>query len=117
MGESWIREVQIFMVFSAVKANRDQMAIESEPDKGTRVRMRFPACGQEILIAAAPAVAEATLIPHGALKVLLVDDDELLQSSVQAILEVLGHTAVTIAPSGEETLEAGLSLTSLSSWT
>ena len=49
--------------------------------------------------------------PHGSLKVLLVDDDDLIQSSVQAILECLGYTAVTIAPSGEEALamlEGGL---------
>ena len=41
---------------------------------------------------------------------LLVDDDDLIQSSVLAILEVLGHTEVTTALSGEEALaivEAG----------
>ncbi|MBK8792518.1 MAG: response regulator [Holophaga sp.] len=39
-----------------------------------------------------------------------MDDDDLIQSSVQAILECLGHTAVRTAPSGEEALailEAG----------
>jgi len=43
--------------------------------------------------------------------VLLVDDDDLIQSSVQMILEVLGHTTVNTALSGEEALamlEAGL---------
>jgi CheY-like chemotaxis protein len=42
--------------------------------------------------------------------VLLIDDDDLIQSSVQAILEFLGYTAVKIAPSGEAALallEAG----------
>jgi len=97
------------MVFSTVKAHRGQMAIESEPDKGTRVMLRFPACEKEAQVAA-PAVSEATLAPHGSMKVLLVDDDDLIQSSVQAILGVLGHTAVTTAQSGEEALtvlEAG----------
>ena len=40
-----------------------------------------------------------------------MDEDELIQSSVQAVLGILGHTAVTTAQSGEEalaTLEAGL---------
>ena len=98
------------LVFSTVKAHRGQMEIESEPGKGTCVRLRFPTCEREAQVDA-PAVAEATLIPQGALKVLLVDDDELIQSSVRMILEVLGHTAVTTAQSGEEALamlEAGV---------
>ena len=37
---------------------------------------------------------------------LLVDDDDLIQVSVQMVLEVLGHTAVSIAQSGEEALAA-----------
>jgi PAS domain S-box-containing protein len=93
------------MVFRTVKAHRGQMAIESEPGHGTRVRLRFPACEKEALVQFAEhPVADATLPPHGSLKVLLVDDDELIQSSVQAILEVLGHPAVTTARSGEEAL-------------
>ena len=100
------------MVFSTVKAHRGQMAIESEPGKGTRVMLRFPACGLETRTqAVALAVSEAMQAPHGSLKVLLVDDDELIQSAVQAILEGLGHTAVTTAQSGEAALailEAGI---------
>ncbi|MBK9796698.1 MAG: PAS domain S-box protein [Holophagaceae bacterium] len=100
------------LVFSTVKAHRGQMAIESEPGQGTRVWLRFPACEQEVPVqAAAQAEAEDTVVPHGSLKVLLVDDDDLIQSSVQAILECLGYTAVSTAQSGEEALaliEAGL---------
>jgi PAS domain S-box-containing protein len=100
------------MVFSTVTAHRGQMAIESEPGQGTRVRLRFPAYEQEAPVqASAPAMAEEAVVPHGSLKVLLVDDDDLIQGSMQAIFEVLGHTAVTTALSGEEALallEAGL---------
>jgi CheY-like chemotaxis protein len=49
-------------------------------------------------------------VPKGALSVLVVDDDDLIQSSMQAMLNVLGHTA-RITASGEEALaelEAGL---------
>jgi PAS domain S-box-containing protein len=92
------------LVFNTMKAHRGQMAIQSEPGQGTRVMLRLPACENELQVSA-PAVAEATLTPHGTLKVLLVDDDELMQSSVQAVLEVLGHIAVTTAASGEEALE------------
>ena len=98
------------MVFSTVSAHRGQMAIQSEPDQGTRIMLRFPAY-KEAAQVLEPAPSEAMLTPHGALKVLLVDDDELIQSSTQALLERLGHTVVTAAQSGEEALamlEAGL---------
>ncbi len=100
------------MVFSTVKAHRGQMAIESEPGQGTRVMLRFPACEQAPSeLAARPGVVEASSNPHTTRKVLLIDDDDLIQSSVLAILEVLGHTKVSTAQSGEEALsmlEAGL---------
>jgi PAS domain S-box-containing protein len=93
------------MVFSTVKAHRGQMAIESEPGMGTRVRLRFPAIEPENQVRdAEPELPGATQASHGSRKVLLVDDDDLIQSSVLAILEVLGHTEVTTALSGEEAL-------------
>jgi len=99
------------MVFSTVKAHRGRMAIESEPGLGTRVRLRFPASEQENRVRVAePKLPDATKTPHGSRRVLLVDDDDLIQGSVLAILEVLGHTEVTTALSGEEALsilEAG----------
>ena len=99
------------MVFSTVKAHRGQMDIHSEPGRGTRVMLRFPAFEQKTLVQdSAPGVADVTLPPHGTLKVLLVDDDELIQTSTQMVLEVLGQTTVNTALSGEEALamlEAG----------
>jgi len=97
------------MVYSTVKAHHGRMDIESEPGLGTRVRMRFPACGRG---AGAPPIGEDPRPAPAAagLKVLLVDDDELIQSTIQMILEVLGHAATLVA-SGEEALaaiEAGL---------
>jgi CheY-like chemotaxis protein len=100
------------MVFSTVMAHKGQITIQSEPGQGTRVVLRFPSFVPEAQFQAeAHAVAEARLAPNGALKVLLIDDDELIQSSVHGTLEVLGHTAVSLAKSGEEALamlEAGL---------
>jgi CheY-like chemotaxis protein len=98
------------MVFSTVKAHRGQMAIQSAPGQGTRVMLRFPACENGVQDPE-PALSETAPPTLGTLRVLLVDDDELVQSSVQALLEVLGHTAVTTAQCGEEALaklEAGL---------
>jgi CheY-like chemotaxis protein/two-component sensor histidine kinase len=100
------------MVFSTVEAHGGKMAIDSEPGKGTRVRLRFPPFEEETQIQAMePSTAATTLITGRALKVLLVDDDDLIQDSVQAILKFLGHTEVTTALRGEEALtilEAGL---------
>ena len=97
------------IVYSTVKAHRGQMVLQSTPGKGTCVAMRFPTCE--------PASQSPELEgidpwdpSQGGLDVLLVDDDELIQSSTEAILEALGH-GVTTAPSGEEALaqlEAGL---------
>jgi PAS domain S-box-containing protein len=98
------------MVFSTVTAHQGQIELQSEPGQGTRVMLRFPACQQEPQPPTAePVVAEQTTAPQGGLKVLLVDDDDLILSAIQMLLEVMGHR-VHIAPSGEEALgllEAG----------
>jgi len=90
------------LVFATVKAHEGILDIQSEPGRGTRVTMTFPAIiaqdrdlGQE---------AEASQDVKGyPLHVLLVDDDELIQKSTRMLLEVLGHT-VTLATSGEAAL-------------
>jgi nitrogen fixation negative regulator NifL len=91
------------MVFSTVKAHQGEMTIQSEPGRGTLVMLRFPAYKSQAQLAA-PTASEVTMTSHGTLKVLLVDDDDLIQSSMQALLEVLGHTVIT-AFTGEEALE------------
>jgi CheY-like chemotaxis protein len=68
------------------------------------VRIRFPACAPAPAAAPAPegrGEAEGPLPAQ--LHVLLVDDDDLVRSSLQALLGVLGHR-VTAVPSGEEAL-------------
>ena len=92
---------------STVLAHHGQMEIRSEPSQGTLVFLRFPACASRAE-ATAPAPARETASTRS-LQVLLVDDDELIQNSLQSILEMLGHTT-TIVSSGEEALaklEAG----------
>ena len=93
---------------STVMAHHGQLEIQSEPGHGTSVILRFPSCEPEI-----PALEVASAPPRAAsdvrLKILLVDDDELIQSAMASILEILGHT-VTAVFSGEEALaklEAG----------
>jgi PAS domain S-box-containing protein len=97
------------IVYSTVKAHQGRMELQSEPGRGTVVRMRFPACAST---PSAVQLGEAKGQPDEAmgqpaqdsLSVLLVDDDELVRHSIQAILEALGHQ-VTAAARGEEALE------------
>ncbi|HJW71241.1 MAG TPA: ATP-binding protein [Geothrix sp.] len=87
---------------TTVMAHHGHMELQSEPGRGTRVLLRFPAC-QDALAASAIRPALAAAVAPASLKVLLVDDDELIQSSMQGLLEILGHATVT-ALSGEEAL-------------
>ena len=96
------------MVYSTVKAHRGQLDIQSECGLGTLVRMRFPAT-QPGPQRSEPSAAAGRLLAPSAMSVLLVDDDDLVQSSSRALLEVLGHEVVS-ALCGEEALarlEAG----------
>jgi CheY-like chemotaxis protein len=85
------------------------MEIQSEPGHGTCVTLRFPALEEESK-ADVPAIVQDAVHTPGSLKVLVVDDDELIRASMQTILETLGH-ASAMASGGVEAigmLEAGL---------
>ena len=91
------------MVYSTVRAHRGQMEIESEPGQGTQVRMRFPAFEP----AAAPADPPGAARPAQrtrTLRVLVVDDDDLVRESTEALLQAMGHEVKAVG-SGEEALQ------------
>ena len=97
------------MVYSTVKAHRGELEIQSEPGQGTRIRLHLPAYRSSAADLQAEEVPSFSPL-EAALQVLLVDDDELIQDAVRAILEALGHTVTTVS-GGEEAvaaLEAGL---------
>jgi CheY-like chemotaxis protein len=92
------------MAYSTVKAHQGQLELESEPGRGTRVRLCFPASAAR----AADLDRGGAQPPEGwrrILNILLVDDDELIQSSIPPSLEGQGHQ-VTTAWSGEEAIAA-----------
>jgi len=91
------------MVYSTVKLHRGQLELLSEPGRGTCVTILLPATAPAPA-PAAPPVEPPTLPAPRSLEVLLIDDDELIQSSMQAILAILGHK-VMAATSGEEALK------------
>jgi PAS domain S-box-containing protein len=90
------------IAYGTIKAHRGTMDIRSEPGRGTKVVLRFP------IRVLAPAAAANAAPPAGiresaGLQVLLVDDDELVNDSLQGLLAALGHQAEPAA-SGEEAL-------------
>ena len=89
------------MVYSTVQAHGGTLDIQSEPGRGTVVTTRFPACSPGGPVPAPPDPS-AQRAPR-ALRVLVVDDDELVRSSMEAVLEEMGHLP-TLAASGEEGL-------------
>jgi len=90
------------MVYNTVKAHKGHLELDSQPGMGTRVRLRFPSFqGREVEDPYQPGAGDE---PEGqSLHVLLVDDDELIRSSLESVLEALGHTSTATA-SGEEAL-------------
>ena len=90
------------LAYSTVKAHHGELSIQSSPGQGTTIEMRFQTVKDKHEPApdTMPTAAPISTSQH----ILLVDDDELIQSSVAAQLEALGHQ-VSIAISGEEAME------------
>jgi PAS domain S-box-containing protein len=91
------------LVYSTVRAHQGQMELESEPGRGTCVRLRFPARRAAGSATAAGSGAGARQ-PHRALDVLLVDDDPLIRDAMDEVMAILGHRPV-IVPGGGEALQ------------
>lgn len=89
------------IVYGMVKAHGGRMEIHSEPDKGTQVRLHFPSCAP--LSPGAPVAEHQAAHAQQSLTVLLIDDDELIQSAVGTLLAVLGHQTTAVS-NGEAAL-------------
>jgi len=84
------------MVYGMAERHNAELEIDSELRAGTVVRLVFP------IAPANHAAVPVPSVPHRQvtdLRVLVIDDDELLRQSMRAILEREGHR-VTVAPGG-----------------
>jgi PAS domain S-box-containing protein len=92
------------MAYSTMAAHHGTLELRSVVGVGTRVSLCFPAIARPGLAPQAGAGAPARPAGLG-LAVLLVDDDELIQRAVAAMLGALG-CQVTTVPGGEPALAA-----------
>jgi CheY-like chemotaxis protein len=90
------------IVYGTVRSHRGTIDLQSEPGRGTLVRLRFPAPGTGLAEAPVPQVSGDSG-GAGGKHILLVDDDPLILQSTPGMLECLGH-ATTTAACGEEAL-------------
>ena len=90
------------MVHGTVKSHGGVLEIRSQVGQGTSIHIRLPAITERLEGPAADRAAAPR--QKGSLKVLVVDDDELIQATVPLLLHHLGHRHL-LAASGEEALE------------
>jgi PAS domain S-box-containing protein len=88
------------MAYSTAKAHGGSLTLRSAPGRGTTVVLLLPGMGQT----PAPAAPAPEQAASRALRVLVVDDEEMIRETVPPMLEVLGHT-VTLAAGGQEALD------------
>jgi CheY-like chemotaxis protein len=90
------------IVYGTMKAHGGSMELQSEEGKGTRVILRFRAVEE----ARGPSVRRPQENPGGKtekpMKILLVDDDDLIRDSFPDLMAILGHQVVATAVNGME---------------
>jgi CheY-like chemotaxis protein len=95
------------MVYGTMMSHRGTLELDSEPGRGTEVTLTFPPPAQDGARPedARPEAGAQARPASEALRILLVDDDDLIRASVAPLLQILGHEAHT-AEGGLEALEA-----------
>ncbi len=83
------------MVYGTMKAHDGTLELLSQVDVGTEAVLFFPPTRVVPRHIPPAAVAVQELAPQPKLRILLVDDDELIRESVAPMLEMLGHQVLT----------------------
>ncbi len=92
------------MVYGFVTQSRGHVRVVSEPGSGTTVTMYLPVAAGEAADEAVIAEEDATPSSAATAKILLVEDDDLVRSHVEAQLAGLGYRVVS-ARNGAEALQ------------
>jgi CheY-like chemotaxis protein/anti-sigma regulatory factor (Ser/Thr protein kinase) len=97
------------MVYGTMVAHNGTFDLRSQLGVGTEAILSFPASRVEGAIEVS-ALIPSVKAPQASLRILLVDDDELIRESVAPMLEMLGHevTAVSGGPQALRLLEGEL---------
>jgi signal transduction histidine kinase/ActR/RegA family two-component response regulator len=90
------------IVYGTVRAHGGNIRIQSQPGKGTQVRISLPV-GEGGLQGHPMEPAQTVVTEFGHLRTLLVDDDALIRESSPALLKAMG-LSVTVASGGQEAL-------------
>ena len=86
------------MVCEFLKQCRGRAFVQSEPGKGTTVKLYFPRAEGAV---EADEAGEAKIdFPHAAATILLVEDDEACRQAVARTLREFGYTVVKLAGRG-----------------
>jgi PAS domain S-box-containing protein len=88
------------MVYSIVRRHGGEIRVDSEPGQGTTFTITLPAAGETVAEQAAPEQE----LPRRLARVLIVDDDPQVLSTLAELMSTLGHT-VTPAKSGAVALD------------
>jgi PAS domain S-box-containing protein len=88
------------MANATCKAHGGGLTLRSAPGRGTVVALLLPAAAG----GAAPARPDPAPAPARPRRILLVDDDPLIQESVPELLATMGHQ-VAVAPGGREAMD------------
>jgi CheY-like chemotaxis protein len=87
--------------FGIIKQSRGYISIQSEPDRGTTVRVHLPRVEAPVVAKHEQATGEP---PRGKETILLVEDEPVLRELAQMILGDLGYTVLE-AEDGEAALK------------
>jgi PAS domain S-box-containing protein len=90
------------MVYGMIERHGGELEIESEPGRGTTIRLLFPLA---VTPAGATVATLSQLRPAPPSRILVVDDDPIILKSLRDTLEQDGHS-VTIAAGGESGIAA-----------
>lgn len=91
------------MAFGTMQAHGGALEIRSRPGAGTEVILSFPADPGPVLQRGLEAPTGREAAPNGTLRILLVDDDELIRESMSLLLKSVGHQ-VHAAEGGAEAI-------------